>query len=127
MHITQSETISFSFLTVFLLATFLIKIYFFFSLKEKSWYDAQKLTSSWFSNIIVLTISVILSICAFYPWLMVLLLRLFYRNYYRTDIDLIIVRIPIITGLIIAQFIILNSLILFLKFVILKKYAKAKN
>ncbi|CAL59441.1 Hypothetical protein MAG7410 [Mycoplasmopsis agalactiae PG2] len=125
MDIKTSETVSLTFLTVFMLITFLAKIFYFFTLKEKEWYRSQSLMSLWYRHISVLVIVVIISTCALYPWLMTITMRLFYRNYYKSA-DLVTSRVSIISSLVIAQFIHLNNIILLFKFVVFKKYAKPK-
>ncbi|MCE6056774.1 hypothetical protein J7889_04355 [Mycoplasmopsis agalactiae] len=125
MDIKTSETVSLTFLTVFMLITFLAKIFYFFTLKEKEWYRSQSLMSLWYRHISVLVIVVIISTCALYPWLMTITMRLFYRNYYKS-VDLVTSRVSIIFSLVIAQFIHVNNLILLFKYVVFKKYAKSK-
>ncbi|MCE6062005.1 hypothetical protein J8A71_03925 [Mycoplasmopsis agalactiae] len=125
MDIKTSETVSLTFLTVFMLITFLAKIFCFFTLKEKEWYRSQSLMSLWYRHISVLVIVVIISTCALYPWLMTITMRLFYRNYYKSA-DLVTSRVSIIFSLVIAQFIHVNNLILLFKYVVFKKYPKSK-
>nr|WP_307916566.1 hypothetical protein [Mycoplasmopsis bovis] len=41
MDIKTSETVGLTFLTVLMLITFLVKVFYFFTLKEKEWYRMQ--------------------------------------------------------------------------------------
>lgn len=126
MDIKTLETVGLTFLTVLMLITFLVKVFYFFTLKEKEWYRMQNLISLWYRHISVLIVIVIISSCALYPWLMTITMRLFYRNYYSAP-DLVSARVSIIFSLVIAQFVHINNLVLLFKFVVFKKYAKPKD
>ncbi|MBZ4218339.1 hypothetical protein [Mycoplasma tauri] len=124
MQLSTSEIVQFTFITVFLLFTFLVKVHYFFSFKSKEWHIYNYGVGKWYSSLSIMIIAMIFSGIVIYTWVMALIINLFNKYYNDSLLHPLQAKTPIIFSFIIVQFIHINNLVLFFKFAVFKKYAK---
>lgn len=125
MELDKSQSIQITFIVIFCLITFLIKVFYFFSLRSKKTYEKEDNLYKWYKSIGILSGAIIVSTIAVYPWFIWLLVKL-YQEYYSKDAEILLVKLPWIIMMISAQIIIVTDLALLVKFVFLKKYTDIK-